>query len=66
MVRREGLNGEDLDLCFKKLMVLGAGVGGGEDRKMDVEVIHEWKDIPVELLLRILLLLDDQSVIRVS
>ncbi|KAL9250350.1 F-box protein SKP2B-like protein [Drosera capensis] len=65
MVEMEGSKSEELDLCFKKLMVYGASVGA-EVGNMEVEVICEWKDLPMELLLRILSLLDDQSVIRAS
>ncbi|KAK6132242.1 hypothetical protein DH2020_034025 [Rehmannia glutinosa] len=67
---------EGLDLSFEKLMVfggvenmnrsnsggeikIGGGLGGGQR-------ISEWKDIPVELLLRILSLVDDQTVIVAS
>ncbi|KAL2232313.1 F-box protein SKP2A-like [Sesamum indicum] len=65
---------EGLDLSFEKLMVfsglenmnrsdsggeVGGGLGGGLR-------ISEWKDIPVELLLRILSLVDDQTVIVAS
>lgn len=62
---------EGLDLSFEKLMVFGGvenmngsnsggGMGGGLGGGMR---ITEWKDIPVELLLRILSLVDDQTVI---
>ena len=63
-----GLRSEDLDLCFKKVMVFGASLaGGGDDRgRMDDEMMNNWKDIPEELLLRILSLVDDKTVIRAS
>ncbi|GAB4839688.1 F-box protein skp2a [Ancistrocladus abbreviatus] len=64
MVDNQGLKSEDLDLCFKKLMVFGHI--SGEDSKIGGGVIAEWKDVPVELLLRILSLLDDQMVITAS
>ncbi|GAB2212938.1 hypothetical protein Droror1_Dr00020944 [Drosera rotundifolia] len=63
MVQRVGLKGEELDLCFEKLMVVGLG---GKGDKMEVDEVSKWKDIPMELLLRILSLVDDQSVIRAS
>ncbi|KAL7176296.1 hypothetical protein ACSBR2_029776 [Camellia fascicularis] len=64
MVGREGLMPEDLDLCFEKLMVFGAGGGGIGGAKMGCGgVITEWKDIPMELLLRIVSLGDDRTVI---
>ncbi|CAH9128406.1 unnamed protein product [Cuscuta epithymum] len=51
------------DLFFNKLMVSSnscyGGRGGGE-------MIKEWKDIPAELLLRIVSLLDDRTVIVAS
>ncbi|KAI7980603.1 F-box protein SKP2A [Camellia lanceoleosa] len=59
-----GLMPQDLDLCFQKLMVFGAGLGGIGGAKMGCGgVITEWKDIPMELLLRIVSLGDDQTVI---
>ncbi|KAL8141383.1 LOW QUALITY PROTEIN: hypothetical protein V2J09_007404 [Rumex salicifolius] len=51
--------GKDLNCCFKKLMMFGA-------TDANFRGIVEWKDIPMELLLRILSLVDDQSVIRAS
>ncbi|KAF8411710.1 hypothetical protein HHK36_004268 [Tetracentron sinense] len=60
----EGLKTEDLDLCFQKLVVFGGGCGGG---KMGGRgVITDWKDIPMELLLRIVSLVDDRTVIIAS
>lgn len=52
---------EELDSCLEKLMVLGgvAKMGGGA-------AITEWKDIPAELLLRIVSLGDDPMVIVAS
>ncbi|XP_074280218.1 F-box protein SKP2A-like [Silene latifolia] len=61
MVMQEGLRREDLDSSFKKLMVFG---GGGDTLGREMAV--NWKDIPMELLLRILTLVDDKTVIRVS
>lgn len=59
-----GLKNETLDHSFQKLMVV-AGCGGG--MKMGGGgVITEWKDIPMELLLRIVSLVDDRSVIVAS
>ncbi|KAL8132871.1 F-box protein SKP2A [Apium graveolens] len=59
-----GLKSETLDHSFQKLMVV-AGCGGG--MKMGGGgVITEWKDIPMELLLRIVSLVDDRSVIVAS
>lgn len=65
---QEGLRSEDLDLCFKKLMVFGASLAavGDDPVRMDDEMTNKWKDIPMELLLRILSLLDDKTVIRAS
>lgn len=57
---------EDLNLCFEKLVMLsGLGIGKG-GVKMEGGVITEWKDIPMELLLQILSLVDDQTVIMAS
>lgn len=73
MAMEEGLRSEELDSCFKKLMVFGAaavaaaGGGGGDSGKIDSDMMMaEWKDIPMELLLRILSLVDDQTVIKAS
>ncbi|KAK4433734.1 F-box protein SKP2A [Sesamum alatum] len=69
-----------LDLCFEEMMVfggaenmmnnnndtgnnLGSEIGGGLGGGLR---IIEWKDIPVELLLRILSLVDDRTVIVAS
>ncbi|KAL9394559.1 hypothetical protein Peur_013844 [Populus x canadensis] len=61
---------EDLNLCFEKLMLLafGGGKSGSSEGgvKMEGAVITEWKDIPVELLLRIVSLVDDRTVIMAS
>ncbi|CAK9187714.1 unnamed protein product [Ilex paraguariensis] len=61
MIGIEGLKSEDLDECFERQMVFGGGgkMGGGG-------VITEWKDIPMELLLRIVSLVDDRTVIVTS
>ncbi|XP_020961991.1 F-box protein SKP2A isoform X2 [Arachis ipaensis] len=70
MVGKENLRTEDLNLCFEKLMMVAGGGGGGgggeKGGKMKAGVITEWKDIPVELLMQILSLVDDQTVITAS
>lgn len=70
MVGKENLKTEDLNLCFEKLMMVaggGGGSGNGEKGgKMKAGGIIEWKDIPVELLVQILSLVDDQTVITAS
>ncbi|CAL1412614.1 unnamed protein product [Linum trigynum] len=52
---------EELNQCFEKLMM----TGGGTDisKKMGGAAIAEWKDIPMELLLRIVSLVDDHRTI---
>lgn len=55
---------EELNLCFEKLMMIGGKNSGVV--KMDGSAITEWKDIPMELLLRIVSLVDDQTVVRAS
>ncbi|XP_074583467.1 F-box protein SKP2A-like [Curcuma longa] len=52
----------DLDIWFNRLILSG---GGGKIEKT-VEVMARWKDLPMELLLRILSLVDDQTVIVAS
>ncbi|KAI4337898.1 hypothetical protein L6164_016263 [Bauhinia variegata] len=47
------------------MMVAGCG-GSGNNNKGVKMVIIEWKDIPVELLMQILSLVDDQTVISAS
>lgn len=67
MVGKENLKTEDLNLCFEKLMMVACGGGkSGKGVKMEGGVITEWKDIPVELLMQILALVDDQTVISAS
>jgi len=71
MVGKENLRTEDLNLCFEKLMMLVDGGGDGIDVgakgvKMDGGVIAGWKDIPMELLLQIISLVDDRTVIVAS
>ncbi|XP_071737809.1 F-box protein SKP2A-like [Rutidosis leptorrhynchoides] len=53
---------KELNMSFNKLMVYGGGggCGGGSCR------ITEWKDIPMELLMRIVCLLDDRTVVVAS
>ncbi|KAL7262963.1 hypothetical protein ACSBR1_001182 [Camellia fascicularis] len=63
MVGREGLRSEDLDSCFEKFLLGGGGIGGAKMRGGGGGVITEWKDIPMELLLRIV---DDRTVIVAS
>ncbi|OIW14467.1 hypothetical protein TanjilG_19883 [Lupinus angustifolius] len=59
MVGKENLKTKDLNLWFENLiMVAGGNIKAG--------VITEWKDIPVELLVKILSLVDDQTVITAS
>ncbi|XP_062158367.1 F-box protein SKP2B-like [Alnus glutinosa] len=66
MVGKDNLKTEDLNLCFEKLMMLGgSGIGKG-GVKMEGGVINEWKDIPMELLLQIVSLVDDQTVVVAS
>ena len=57
---------EDLNLSFEKLMMLGGGAKSGGKVKMEGGVITDWKDIPMELLLQIISLVDDQTVIMAS
>lgn len=59
---------EDLNSCFEKLM-MAVGGGGGTDEEhvmMEGGVIADWKDIPMELLLRFLSHVDDRTVILAS
>ncbi|XAR62885.1 hypothetical protein NMG60_11017802 [Bertholletia excelsa] len=67
MVGREGLRTEDLNSCFEKLMVFVGGGGATDGAKMGGGgAIADWKDIPMELLLRIVSLVDDRTVIVAS
>ena len=62
MPMQEGLRSEDLDYTFEKLMVFGGAVDCGKDSEMTAQ----WNDIPMELLLRILSLVDDKTVIMAA
>lgn len=69
MVGKENLRTEDLNTCFEKLMMVAGGEVSGNSAKgvrMEGGVISDWKDIPVELLMQILGLVDDQTVISAS
>nr|XP_043618554.1 F-box protein SKP2A-like [Erigeron canadensis] len=58
----EGKGDDELNICLENMVVFGDG-----DSSSIKEINNEWKDIPMELLLRIVSLLDDeQSVIIVS
>ncbi|KAG8496980.1 hypothetical protein CXB51_008210 [Gossypium anomalum] len=65
MIGEEKVRSEDLNLCFEKLMMVAAG-NSGEGVKRKGAVITEWKDIPMELLLRIVSLVDDRTAIVAS
>ncbi|KAK6246313.1 hypothetical protein QUC31_001085 [Theobroma cacao] len=65
MIAEAKVGSEDLNLCFEKLMMVAAG-NSGEGVKMEGMVITEWKDIPMELLLRIVSLVDDRTAIVAS
>lgn len=67
----EKMRNEELNLCFEKLMMVGAAGGGGGGNfgkgvNLEGGVITEWKDIPVELLMQILSLVDDRTVMIAS
>ncbi|TYI39933.1 hypothetical protein ES332_A02G129300v1 [Gossypium tomentosum] len=65
MIGEEKVRSEDLNLCFEKLMMVAAGNSGGGVKRKGA-VITEWKDIPMELLLRIVSLVDDRTAIVAS
>ncbi|KAI8531463.1 hypothetical protein RHMOL_Rhmol11G0138700 [Rhododendron molle] len=66
MVGREELRAEELDLCFDRLMVFGGSGGIGGTKMGGAGMITKWKDIPMELLLRIVSLVDERGVIVAS
>ncbi|WVY90146.1 hypothetical protein V8G54_035660 [Vigna mungo] len=66
MVGKEGLRTGVLNLSFGKLMMVGGGENSGKGVNLKAGVITDWKDIPVELLMQILSLVDDQTVIIAS
>ncbi|KAL5128440.1 F-box protein SKP2B [Glycine soja] len=66
MVGKESLRTEVLNLSFEKLMMVECGGNSGKGVNIKAGVITEWKDIPVELLMQILSLVDDQTVIIAS
>ncbi|KAL3638875.1 F-box protein skp2a [Castilleja foliolosa] len=57
---------EGLDLTFEKMMVENINQSNNSGDEIGGLRLSEWKDIPVELLLRILSLVDDQTVIVAS
>ncbi|XP_022768041.1 F-box protein SKP2B-like isoform X2 [Durio zibethinus] len=65
MIAEAKVRSEDLNLCFEKLMMVATG-NSGEGVKMKGVVIPEWKNIPMELLLRIVSLVDDRTAIVAS
>ncbi|KAK4801332.1 hypothetical protein SAY86_021819 [Trapa natans] len=62
------LRNEYLNLCFENLMMAVDGSSGVsmEEVKVESGTITDWKDIPMELLLRIVSLVNDRTVIMVS
>ncbi|XP_021654273.2 F-box protein SKP2A isoform X3 [Hevea brasiliensis] len=72
MLGEAKLGSEDLNQCFERLLMVGggnSGIAGGISqggKKMEGLVVTEWKDIPMELLLRIVSLVDDRTVIVAS
>lgn len=54
MMGEGGLKSENLDFSLRNLMVVAGGM------------IYQWKDIPMELLLQIVSLVDDRTVIVAS
>lgn len=66
MVGKEGLRTGVLNSSFGKLMMVGGGENSGKGVNLKAGVITDWKDIPVELLMQILSLVDDQTVIIAS
>ncbi|GMJ13953.1 hypothetical protein like AT1G21410 [Hibiscus trionum] len=65
MTAKAKVGSEELNSCFEKLIMVAAGSSGVEV-KMKGAVITEWKDIPMELLLRIVALVDDRTAIVAS
>ncbi|KAE8716307.1 F-box protein SKP2A [Hibiscus syriacus] len=61
MIGQAKVGNENLDLCFVKLMMVAVGNTACKGVEMNGVGITQWKDIPVELLLRIVSLLDDQT-----
>ncbi|KAL5571716.1 hypothetical protein UlMin_021313 [Ulmus minor] len=67
MVGKENQGAEELNQCFEKMMMGSrGGASNGAKGKMEGGAIKEWKDIPMELLLQIVSLVDDQTVIVAS
>lgn len=67
MVGKESLRTHEvLNFSFEKLMMVDCGGNSGKGVNFKAGVITEWKDIPVELLMQILSLVDDQTVMIAS
>ncbi|XP_012446458.1 F-box protein SKP2A [Gossypium raimondii] len=62
MISKAKVRSEELNSCFEKLLMVAAG-NSGVGVRMEGAVITEWKDIPMELLLRIVPLVDDRTAI---
>ncbi|KAK4793222.1 hypothetical protein SAY86_023657 [Trapa natans] len=60
---------EDLNSCFEKLkMAVGGSCRTDEEEDVEKEdgAVSDWRDIPMELLLRVMSLVDDRTVILAS
>ncbi|KAI4387972.1 hypothetical protein MLD38_000354 [Melastoma candidum] len=57
---------EELNSCFEMLKMVAVEGDGKVRETEEYGVIKDWKDIPMELLLRIMSLADDRSVIMAS
>uniref|UniRef100_A0A2P2K4I9 F-box protein SKP2A n=1 Tax=Rhizophora mucronata TaxID=61149 RepID=A0A2P2K4I9_RHIMU len=66
MVGEANMKRQDLNLCFEKLMMRSGARGSIGQGGVKGVVINEWKDIPMELLLRIVSLVDDRTIVMAS
>ncbi|KAK4741033.1 hypothetical protein SAY87_024621 [Trapa incisa] len=65
---KDRLRNEDLNSCFEKLMMAVGGSRRTDEERVEMEggATPAWEDIPMELLLKVMSLVDDRTVILAS
>jgi F-box and leucine-rich repeat protein 1 (S-phase kinase-associated protein 2) len=65
MVSARSLDGE-LDSCFRNLTVSSGGGRGQPETGGDMPTLSGWKDLPMELLMRIISVAGDDRIVVVA
>jgi F-box and leucine-rich repeat protein 1 (S-phase kinase-associated protein 2) len=65
MVSARSLDGE-LDSCFRNLTVSSGGGRGQAEVGGDMPTLSGWKDLPMELLMRIISVVGDDRIVVVA